>query len=322
MIIITGGAGFIGSCFLKKLNDEGIDNIHVVDHLGNGEKWKNLIGKKFTLCIDKDVFREKIISGFYNTEEIETIFHFGACSNTTEKDADFLLDNNYQYSIDLATYAQENGIRFIYASSAATYGSGENGYNDNEFDLLMPLNMYGFSKHLFDRWVKDNSLDDRFVGIKFFNVFGPNEYHKGEMSSMIYRSFNQISETGKVRLFKSYKQEYKDGEQVRDFVYIKDAIEIIYKFYLDMEISGIYNLGTGKARSWNDLAKSVFRASGKIENIEYIDMPENLKKQYQYFTQAEKGKLSLAGINYQYRSLEDSVKDYVQNYLMKDWKYF
>ncbi len=320
MIILTGGAGFIGSCLLKKLNDEGITDIFIVDNLGNSEKWKNLIGKHFIEFIHKDEFLPKLIESNIS-KNIDAIIHLGACSNTTETDANYVIQNNLNYSIELANYAIENDIKFLYASSAATYGDGKNGYSDKEFNNLKPLNIYGFSKHLFDLWVIENGYDKIFTGIKFFNVFGPNEYHKGEMASMIYKSYLQIKNLGKVRLFKSNSADFKDGEQKRDFIYIKDAIEVLWLILNTEDFSGIYNLGTGKARSWNDLVKLVFKEMNLPINIEYIDMPDNLVKQYQNFTEADMSKLKQAGLNYKFNQLENSIEDYLKNYLLKDWQY-
>lgn len=316
MIILTGAAGFIGSCFLEKLNEQGIRDVIVVDRLGHGNKWKNLVGKRFHEFIHKEHFRDMLTLNILDYE-IEAIVHFGACSATTESDADYLMDNNYTYSVHLAEFARENDIRFIYASSAATYGLGENGYSDNRFNALKPLNMYGLSKHLFDQWVIDNKLDKTFTGLKFFNVFGPNEYHKGDMSSMVYKAFNQIKSTGKVKLFKSNHPDYKDGEQMRDFVYVKDCVEVLWKIFDTPDFSGIYNLGTGLARNWNDLANAVFQAMDKPVNIEYVEMPESLQGQYQNFTQAEMQKLKDKCPDVKFGTLEDSIEDYVKNYLLK-----
>ncbi len=321
MIIVTGGAGFIGSCFLKKLNDNGISDILVVDHLGTGNKWKNLNGKHFEDFVRKDVFRQRLENGYYNNYKIESIIHLGACSATTEPDADYLMDNNYSYSKLIAKFAFERNIRFIYASSAATYGDGSFGYSDFEFDNLKPLNCYGLSKHLFDIWIIRNGFQNKATGIKFFNVFGPNEYHKANMISMVQKSFHQVLETGKVKLFKSYESNYNDGEQKRDFIYVKDVTEVMWKMLNNPEFTGIYNLGTGMALSWNDLANAVFKAMGRIPIIEYIDMPDNLVNQYQYYTQATMNKLMTKLDNFAFTSLEDSVADYVQNYLMKEDKY-
>lgn len=314
MIVLTGGAGFIGSCFLKKLNDVGYNNILVVDRLGESNKWKNLVGKRFNGFIHKDVFRKKLAEGAYNGT-IESIVHLGACSSTLETNADYLFDNNLNYSIELAEYALRWNVKLIYASSAATYGAGELGYSDERFDDLKPLNCYGLTKHLFDLWAIDNGVDKKFTGLKFFNVFGPNEYHKGVMSSMAFKAYNQILETGKVKLFKSYDERYADGEQLRDFIYVKDAIETLYSFFTSPEAAGIYNVGTGKARSWKDLASGIFRAMDLEPDIEFIEMPERLKKQYQYFTQADTDKLKSAIGDYKFMTLEESTGDYVRNHL-------
>lgn len=320
MIVVTGGAGFIGSCFLKKLNDMGVNDILVVDQLGTDAKWKNLVGKQVADVVHKASFRKHLLAGEYGAE-IEAIVHLGACSRTTEENADYLLENNYEYSKDLARYAADRNIRFLYASSAATYGSGESGYSDEEFDALEPLNMYGFSKHLFDNWVRRNGYDARFVGIKFFNVFGPNEYHKGDMASLVYKAYRQVRNTNVIRLFKSYRPEYAHGEQKRDFIYVKDAVDIMWDMMRLGEIAGIFNLGTGVARTWNDLASSVFRALGREPNIEYIEMPESLKNQYQYFTEADMSKLQSTRARRESTSLEDAVTDYVQNYLDRDYRH-
>lgn len=317
MIILTGGAGFIGSCFLRKLNDENITDILVVDNLGFTNKWKNLTKKKFLNFINKNEFLSLLESDRF--DNIDTIFHFGACSSTTEKNADYLIENNFHYSIRLAEYSVKNNIRFIYASSAATYGDGKFGYSDNQFDILEPMNCYGFTKHIFDQWVIRNKYDTKFVGLKFFNIFGPNEYHKNDMASMIYKSYLQITNTGKVKLFRSNSKDFKDGEQKRDFVYVKDCNEIIFNIYKDKKISGIFNLGTGKARTWNDLANAVFNALNLEPKIEYIDMPEDIKQQYQNFTEADITKLKNALPKVEFQSLEQSIEDYVLNYLNKNF---
>ena len=324
MIVLTGGAGFIGSCFLRKLNDQGIKDIIVVDRLGTQMKWKNLLGKKFRKFVAKDEFRRNLLTK-ENADSIEAIFHFGACSSTTENDADYLMDNNLNYSIDLAEFAADHYIRFFYASSAATYGNGNKGYSDKNFEALEPLNPYGLSKSLFDQWVIDNDLDNQFTGIKFFNVFGPNEYHKGDMASMVFKSFNQIIKDNKIRLFRSYNEAFADGEQRRDFVYVKDCIEIIWKMFKKKNFSGIYNLGTGKSRSWNGLASAVVQSCSLLNPqpavIEYIDMPDILRSQYQYFTEAEMTKLALSGIKHEFMELEESVDNYINEHLVPG-KYF
>ncbi len=321
MIVVTGGAGFIGSCLVKMLNDKGVHDILIVDALGTTAKWKNLVGKKYLDVVHKNAFHKELLEGEYGAE-IEAIFHLGACSATTEKNADYLLENNYRYSRDLAEYAEARNIRFIYASSAATYGAGELGYDDHATDNLKPLNMYGYSKQMFDEWVRRSGLESKFVGVKFFNVFGPNEYHKGEMASVIAKSFRQVQETGVIQLFKSYRTEFGDGEQKRDFIYVKDVVETLYAMLRYGEISGIYNLGTGLARSWNDLAKAVFFALERPVAIEYVEMPVGLRSQYQYFTEADMSKFRESRIYTPFTSLEDAVQDYVREYLAKDYAHF
>ena len=319
MIVVTGGAGFIGSALVWKLNQLGEEEILIVDELGKDEKWKNLSGLKFIDIYHPNEFIELVL-GDAVPFEIEAILHMGACSSTTEKDADFLVRNNYHYTQDLAKYSLTNRIRFIYASSAATYGDGSNGYEDNEKELnsLRPLNMYGYSKHLVDLWLYRMGMNEEVVGLKFFNVFGPNEYHKEDMRSVIHKSFGQIAETGKVQLFKSYKDKIKDGEQMRDFIYVKDTVDMTLHFLENRESNGLFNVGTGKARTWVDLVSAVFNAMDKPVNIDFIDMPNHLKEKYQYFTQADISKIRNAGYTKPISTLEDSIKDYVQNYLMKN----
>jgi len=316
MIIVTGGAGFIGSAFVWKLNQEGFDDITIVDQLGTDDKWKNIVNRRFINYIHKDDFLQ-MIGADKVPFKINAIVHMGACSSTTERDADYLWNNNYLYTKTLAEWAIERGIRFIYASSAATYGDGKQGFSDDQKKIsqLRPINMYGYSKQVFDLWVLRNSLEKKIAGIKFFNVFGPNEYHKADMTSVIFKAFHQIRETGKVKLFKSYKKEYKDGGQLRDFVYVKDCVDAMWWLFNNPKANGIYNLGTGKARTWNDLIKAVFAAMKKKSNIEYIEMPQSLRNQYQYFTKAQMTKLKKAGCPVKFSSLEDSVRDYVVNYL-------
>ncbi len=321
MIVLTGGAGFIGSCFLKRLNEIDIKDVIVVDHLGREEKWKNLVGKRFLKFYNVEEFIGLVQSDKLQCR-FDTIVHLGACTTTTEKDADYVIENNLNYSIELAEYAIKKNIRFIYASSAATYGNGDYGYSDHEYEKLKPLNVYGLSKHLFDLWVLDKNLDKKFTGLKFFNVFGPNEYHKNDMASMIYKAYHQIVATGSVKLYKSTMDKYIDGGQMRDFVYVKDVVEVMLKVFEKKNFSGIYNLGSGTAHTWNELMEAVFHAMGKPVSIEYIDMPERLTKQYQYYTQADMSKLSKTECRINFRSLGESVEDYVRNYLMNDWKYY
>ncbi len=318
MIVVTGGAGFIGSAVVWRLNQLGEDNIIIVDRLGQNEKWKNLVGLKYADIFHKENFIEMVLDDTVPFL-VEAVVHLGACSSTTQKDADYLLHNNFKYTQALAEYALEKGARFIYASSAATYGDGSNGYLDDESKLqeLQPLNMYGYSKHIFDLWAQREGIANEIVGLKYFNVYGPNEYHKGDMRSVIHKAFGQIKGTGKVKLFKSYKPEYKDGEQKRDFIYVKDAVDITLHFLQDKNINGLFNAGTGRARSWVDLVTALFNAMELPVNIEFIDMPETLREKYQYFTEAKIDKLRNAGYNNPIASIEDGVKDYVQNYLMK-----
>jgi ADP-L-glycero-D-manno-heptose 6-epimerase len=317
MIVVTGGAGFIGSAIVWRLNQLGKDNILVVDELAEDEKWKNLVGLNFTDYLDKDNFIEKIIDGDPDLD-IEAIIHMGACSSTTEKDAGYLMHNNFKYTQELAKYCLGNNVRFIYASSAATYGNGEQGYddNENELDALRPMNMYGYSKQLFDLWAKKNNLLDKIVGLKFFNVYGPNEFHKGDMRSVVHKAYGQIKETGKVNLFKSYKKDYEDGEQMRDFIYVKDAVDMTLFFLENKDKNGIFNIGTGNARTWNDLVTIIFKSLNKQANVEYIEMPESIRDKYQYFTQANLHKLFDAGYDQPITSLEDGINDYVKNYLI------
>jgi ADP-L-glycero-D-manno-heptose 6-epimerase len=316
MIVITGGAGFIGSAIVWRLNQLNKTNIIIVDELGKDEKWKNLVGLRYEDFVHKNEFIEQILDDIvpYN---IESIIHMGANSSTTEKDADHLMTNNFHYTKELAKYCLEKNIRFIYASSAATYGDGSLGFDDNEskIEVLRPLNMYGYSKQLFDLWAKRNKILDKIAGIKYFNVYGPNEYHKGDMRSVVHKAFEQIRDTGRVRLFKSHNPKYKDGEQLRDFVYVKDAVDMTLYFFDHPEKNGIFNVGAGKARTWNDLVKALFNSVAKPLYIEYIDLPENLREKYQYFTEANLSKIRSAGYTHSTASLEEGINDYVKNYL-------
>ena len=320
-VIVTGGAGFIGSAMVWAFNQKGINDILIVDHLGdNTEKWKNLRKLKYTDYLEREKFIEQIEDGAFDECGFDVIVHLGACSSTTQTDCSYLVHNNFEFSKALAIYADENNARFIYASSAATYGDGEKGFDDDDqtSESLVPLNMYGYSKQMFDNWMRQTGLLDKAVACKFFNVFGPNEYHKGSMRSFILKSYEQIKETGKVKLFKSYNPDYKDGEMLRDFVYVKDIVQMIMHFVDNKELHGIYNMGTGKARNWNDLVKATFKAMGLEPNIEYIEMPLSIRNQYQYFTEAKMEKLKAAGYNKPTYSLEVAITDYVQNYLMKN----
>jgi len=320
MYIVTGASGLIGSALVWALNQRGINNILAVDHLGTSEKWKNLRALKFNDYLEKDSFRKLLLENGLKNAGIKAILHMGACSSTTEKDATYLIDNNFEYTKELARFAAENSIRFLYASSSATYGDGSNGFVDDENKLeeLRPLNMYGYSKQIFDLWAGKQGLLNKIAGLKYTNVFGPNEYHKGDMRSVVIKSFEQVRDTGKIKLFKSYKSEYKDGEQMRDFLYVKDAVEMVLAIMDDKNINGIFNIGSGRAETWNSLANAVFSAMGKKPAIEYVEMPEHLKGKYQYYTKAEMGKFQSACGKKECSPLEKSVADYVKNYLIPD----
>ncbi len=312
MIVVTGAAGFIGSCILSRLNGDGRKDILVVDHLNHELKKENLKNKKFLQYIDKKDFLQMVIQDRLD-QSIDTLIHMGACSSTTLQDARYFEENNFEYSRHLARWALRRGVRFIYASSAATYGDGSCGYRDDEVTIrrCQPLNFYGQSKQKFDLWVLDQKVVQRVVGLKFFNVFGPNEYHKEDMRSVVAKAYPRVMKEGKMALFKSYKREFADGEQKRDFIYIRDAVDIVMFFLKSFSLNGIYNVGTGLARSWNDVAQALFAAAGKKADITYIDMPEAIKPRYQYFTQADVSKLKAAGYQKSFMSLEESVKDYV-----------
>lgn len=322
MIIITGGAGFIGSAFAWKLNKVGIEDILLVDNLSTTSKWKNLVNLKYRDYRHKDVFLD-MLQNHKLPADISAIVHMGACSSTTEPNADYLMENNYRYTRILAEYCLERDVRFIYASSAATYGDGEQGFSDdlNGLNGLRPLNMYGYSKHLFDLWALRKRLLDRMVGIKFFNVYGPNEYHKGDMKSVVCKAFHQINETGRLKLFHSHRPDYGHGEQKRDFVYIKDCVDIIWWLVEQPTVNGIFNVGAGQARTWNDLARAVFKAMGREAALDYIPMPEILRDKYQYFTEAPMDKLKAAGCPVRMTPIEDGVRNYVQQYLMNQDPY-
>ncbi len=322
MIIVTGGAGFIGSAFVWKMNMERVDDIIIVDDLGDSDKWRNLVNRRYTDYIHKHDFMEMVMAD-HVPFDVKAVVHMGACSSTTERDADYLMENNYRYTLRLAEWALHNDVRFIYASSAATYGDGAQGFSDDD-DLarsLRPINMYGYSKQVFDLWALRTGAAGRIAGIKFFNVYGPNEYHKGDMTSVIFKAFHQIRETGKVRLFKSYKPPYPDGGQLRDFVYVKDCVDVLWWLLVHRNVNGIMNLGTGRARTWNDLIAAVFSAMGVPQQIEYIEMPETIRNQYQYFTEAKMDKLNASGCPAVFHSLEGGVRDYVVNHLQQSDQY-
>jgi len=321
MIIVTGGAGFIGSCVVRTLNDMGIDDIIIVDHIVKTDKWMNMRNKRYIEYINRDEFLQKLDSF---DGKVSHVIHMGACSATTEKDFDFLYKNNFEYTKALYKFCTKNQISFIYASSAATYGNGANGFDDkNDIKILMPLNGYGYSKQLFDLWEEKQALKPKqHVGFKFFNVYGPNEYFKGNMASVILHTFKQIKEKGYMGLFKSYKEGIQDGKQRRDFVYVKDICNVIKFMLNNPEVNGLFNLGTGKARTFYDLAVATFQAMKIEPDIRFIDMPDSLREKYQYYTQANITKLRDVGYHDDFYTLEDGAKDYVQNYLMKDYEVY
>lgn len=317
LFVVTGAAGFIGSNIVAHLNSRGITNILAVDSISHPLKEQNIKPLKISDFISKQEFRRRILSG--EQPAAKTVFHLGACSSTTETNEHYLRDNNYLYTRQLCEWCLKNNSRFIYASSAATYGDGSKGYSDDHavIESLRPLNLYGESKQMFDVWALQNNKLNSIAGLKYFNVFGPGESHKEDMRSVVNKAVAQIRSTGHLSLFKSHKPEFKDGEQVRDFIYVKDAVAVTMFFHDHPEISGIFNCGTGIARSWLDLAKAVFSAMGLEPDITFVDMPESIRDKYQYHTQAEMQKLRKAGFTGTFHTLEAAVADYVKNYLME-----
>ncbi len=318
MIVITGAAGFIGSCMTQKLNEIGRTDLVLVDDFTKEQKKRNWINKKYADKIQRDDF---FVWAEKNARHIDFVIHLGARTDTTEMDYSVFENLNVSYTQRIWDFCSRHQISLLYASSAATYGNGDNGYVDNESEIpqLEPLNPYGKSKNEIDKWIlKQTATPPQWAGFKFFNVFGPNEYHKGRMASVIFHSFNQIKETGRVKLFRSHRPDYKDGEQIRDFVYVKDVVDVLHWFTQNKAANGIYNLGTGKARTFYDLAVSTFRALGEIPVIDFIDIPADIRDKYQYYTEADIQKLRHANYNSPFHSLEDGVKDYVSNYLSND----
>jgi ADP-L-glycero-D-manno-heptose 6-epimerase len=323
-ILLTGAAGFIGSYLLGYLNKRGYSNIIIADDFNVEDKWFNFDSKQFTAKVEREELFDWLAK---ENPTIDFVFHLGARTDTTEFDFSIHERLNLEYSKSIWNYCTEKNIPLVYASSAATYGSGELGYKDDHdiVEKLQPLNPYGVSKNEFDKWIISETKSPLraagglpfWTGLKFFNVYGPNEYHKGRMASVIFHSFNQIKSTGKVKLFKSHRPDFKDGEQLRDFIYVEDVARVCFWLMENQITSGLYNLGTGKARTFNDLVKATFAAMGKTPVIEYIDMPEDIRDKYQYFTEANMGKLQKEGYEINFSSLEEGVADYVKNYLMK-----
>lgn len=320
MFIVTGGAGLIGSAAVWYWNSRGIDDIWVVDHLGTSDKWKNLRALRYSNYLEKEDFLAQLRAGAFDHMPVEGIIHMGACSSTTERDATYLVHNNFEYTTAVAEFALKRGIRMIYASSCATYGDGSLGYRDDEngIEALRPLNMYGYSKQMFDLYAKRRGWLETLIGCKFSNVYGPNEYHKGEMRSVVLRAYEQITATGVMKLFRSYRKEYADGEQKRDFLYVKDAVAMLWFLFHHPDAHGLYNIGSGRAETWNALVRAAFAALGKAEKIEYIDMPEHLRDRYQYYTCAEMDKLRKLGWTREATPLADAVRDYLVNYRSRE----
>jgi ADP-L-glycero-D-manno-heptose 6-epimerase len=333
MIVITGGAGMIGSMIAWHLNQNSSqtssarDDLVIVDHLTHTEQWQNLVKRQYAQYLDKS----ELLPWLAGRSDISAVIHMGAISATTERDFNKLVTDNIHYSQALWTWCAENKVPFFYASSAATYGDGDQGYNDASIEHLRPLNGYGYSKHFFDQWAlrqvtNQSAVPPAWAGFKFFNVYGPNEYHKERMASVAFHSFNQFRTTDTVKLFKSHREGYADGMQLRDFVYVKDAAAVVVHFLQNAlkkqpGPNGIYNVGTGQARAFKDLATAVMTSMGHKPHITYIDMPDDLKGKYQYFTEANIAKLRAAGYTQAFHSLEDGVQDYVQNYLMQNDAY-
>ncbi len=318
MIIITGAAGFIGSCLITRLNEDGFNDLVLVDDFSHPEKEKNYSGKKFTQCIDRDKFIGWLRE---NHRFVQFVFHIGARTDTTEFNSEIFDRLNVNYSKDVWNACVEFGLPLVYASSAATYGDGAFGYDDDHAIIpkLQPLNPYGISKNEFDKWALKQERSPYFwAGLKFFNIYGPNEFHKGRMASVIFHAYNQIEKTGGMKLFRSHNPAYKDGEQLRDFCYVKDVAEVCMFLLHHRKNSGIYNLGTGKARTFLDLVKNTFKAMNKPEKIEFIDTPADIRDKYQYFTEANMNKLRSIGYAKPFTTLEDGVEDYVKNYLKKN----
>lgn len=315
MIVVTGAAGFIGSCLVSRLNKDGLNDLILVDDFSHADKAPNLEGKKFAQKVEREVFIEWFRA---NSSKVKFVFHIGARTDTTEFDKAIFDKLNVNYSKDIWNICTANAIPLVYASSAATYGLGEHGYSDahDVVQKLKPLNPYGDSKNDFDKWVlKQEATPPNWYGLKFFNVYGPNEYHKGRMASVIMHAYNQIGSTSAMKLFRSHNPEYKDGEQLRDFVYVKDVVEVCMFLHDENPASGIYNLGTGKARTFLDLTTNTFKAIGKQANISFVDTPADIRDKYQYFTEADMSKLKSAGYKVPFSSLEEGIHDYVTNYL-------
>ncbi len=316
-ILVTGGAGFIGSALIWELNRRGIENILVADFLGKDEKWKNLVPLRFADYVEADALLTRLDDAPYKFSDIRLIFHLGANSSTTETNAAHLIENNFEYSKTLARFALDGGRRFLYASSAATYGAAEESLPESTpLENLRPLNIYGYSKHLFDTWAERAGILPQITGLKYFNIFGPNENHKRDMRSVVQKAFHQIRETGQVSLFKSYRPEFNDGEQRRDFLYVKDAVQATVFLAERVDGGALFNIGSGRANTWLSLVNAIFTALEKPANVNFIEMPEVMRDKYQYSTCADITRLRSFGFTQPMTPLTDAVRDYVVNYLV------
>lgn len=320
-VLITGGAGFIGSALAWALNGRGVERLVLVDRLGSSDKWRNLVPLRFEDYLEAEALLPALERGALGA--FDTVLHMGACSSTLERDATFLVHNNFEYTKTLAHWALRSGARFVYASSAATYGDGAAGMRDDALDSmslsrLRPLNAYGYSKQLFDQYAMAHGLLDRIAGLKFFNVYGPNEGHKGPMRSLVHKAYEQVLATGRVQLFRSHHPDYADGEQRRDFVYVKDVVDMTLHVAAQPQAAGLFNVGSGASYTWLSLTTALFAAMDRPPNIEFIDMPEALRDRYQYFTQADVSRLRATGYGAPATPLADAVADYIQHYLMPD----
>ena len=320
-VLVTGGAGFIGSALVWALNQHGVERIVIADRLGTDEKWRNLVPLKFEDYLDADELLTRLKTASLGAFDL--VLHMGACSSTTERDASFLMRNNFEFTKDLAQWARNHAARFVYASSAATYGDGAHGMSDadesNEgLAQLRPLNAYGYSKQLFDQYAARQGLLSHMVGLKYFNVYGPNEAHKADMRSLVHKAFGQIADTGRVQLFRSHREDYKDGEQKRDFLYVKDAVAMTLHLAMTRTANGLFNIGSGQAHTWLQLVDALFVAMERERAIDFVDIPVNIRDKYQYFTEADITKLRATGYTARVTPLADAVRDYVQHYLASD----
>lgn len=320
-VLVTGGAGFIGSALVWALNQYGVERIVIADRLGTDEKWRNLVPLKFEDYVDADDLFARLNNASIGSFDL--VLHMGACSATTERDATFLMRNNFEFTKDLAHWARNHAARFVYASSAATYGEGNTGMSDADestpaLATLRPLNAYGYSKQLFDQYAARNGLLSHIVGLKYFNVYGPNEAHKADMRSLVHKAYGQIATTGRVQLFRSHRAEYKDGEQKRDFLYVKDAVAMTLHLAMTRTANGLFNIGSGQAHTWLQLVDALFVAMERDRAIDFIDIPQNIRDKYQYFTEADITKLRNTGYTKRVTPLADAVRDYVQNFLAND----